>query len=786
MLNFLNFSLKFIITFLIVLLLFTLSTLWYFSIGLPDYKKLSNYQPPISSRVYSENGKLIAEYAIEKRLFVPFESIPEKVINSFLSAEDKNFFQHPGVDVKGILRAIIKNIKNIAQNKRLEGASTITQQVAKNFLLTNEVSMKRKIKEAILAFRIERAYTKKRILELYLNQIYLGQGTYGIAAASLEYFDKSIKELTYPDTALLAALPKAPSKYNPYRYPEVAEFRRNLVLKNLEENNIITKKQLNKFKKVKIILKKRKIEIVNEANSYTEEVRRTVNEKYGFEKLYSQGLSIRTPLNIDYQIQAIKSLRKGLENYDRRHGWRGPLANKFKDKNWRSKLDKFKLDPTLNWKLAEIIKLNNSQINFKIVEEKKENIKGILFLKNLNWTIPPKKFISDRYKIGDIIFVKKENNSWLLKQYPKVNGGIVILDPHTGDVKALAGGFNFKSSEFNRVTQAKRQPGSAFKPIVYAAALENGFAPNSIILDAPFVESQGVGLKNWKPENYGKKFYGPSTFRKGIEYSRNLMTVRIAKNLGIDKILDLSKKLNIYNEIPELLSVSLGAAETTLINLTSSYAPFVNGGKKIEPNLISRIQDRRGKTIFKIENRKCIGCDKFIDQSVEYPKIENTNERVFSEETAYQMVSILRGAVERGTAKKLKSLNVPLAGKTGTTNDNYDAWFIGFSSNLVIGVYVGFDNPKSLGKFETGSKAALPIFKDFIENAMYRDDFDDFRIPENIYLTSLNYDTGLKSAPGEKNTIIEALKLKDINNIDNNNLISISGRDKLIQFRQFY
>jgi len=736
--------------------------------------------------VYSENGKLIAEYAIEKRLFVPFESIPEKVINSFLSAEDKNFFQHSGVDVKGILRAIIKNIKNIAQNKRLEGASTITQQVAKNFLLTNEVSMKRKIKEAILAFRIERAYTKKRILELYLNQIYLGQGTYGIAAASLEYFDKSIKELTYPDTALLAALPKAPSKYNPYRYPEVAEFRRNLVLKNLEENNIITKKQLNKFKKVKIILKKRKIEIVNEANSYTEEVRRTVNEKYGFEKLYSQGLSIRTPLNIDYQIQAIKSLRKGLENYDRRHGWRGPLANKFKDKNWRSKLDKFKLDPTLNWKFAEIIKLNNSQINFKIVKEKKENIKGILFLKNLNWTIPPKKFISDRYEIGDIIFVKKENNSWLLKQYPKVNGGIVILDPHTGDVKALAGGFNFKSSEFNRVTQAKRQPGSAFKPIVYAAALENGFAPNSIILDAPFVESQGVGLKNWKPENYGKKFYGPSTFRKGIEYSRNLMTVRIAKILGIDKVLDLSKKLNIYNEIPELLSVSLGAAETTLINLTSSYAPFVNGGKKIEPNLISRIQDRRGKTIFKIENRKCIGCDKFIDQSVEYPKIENTNERVFSEETAYQMVTILRGAVERGTAKKLKSLNVPLAGKTGTTNDNYDAWFIGFSSNLVIGVYVGFDNPKSLGKFETGSKAALPIFKDFIENAMYRDDFDDFRIPENIYLTSLNYDTGLKSAPGEKNTIIEALKLKDINNIDNNNLISISGRDKLIKFRQFY
>ena len=361
-----------------------------------------------------------------------------------------------------------------------------------------------------------------------------------------------------------------------------------------------------------------------------------------------------------------------------------------------------------------------------------------------------------------------------------------MLDPYTGDIKALVGGFNFKSSEFNRVTQAKRQPGSAFKPIVYAAALENGFSPNSIILDAPFVESQGAGLKNWKPENYGKKFYGPSTLRKGIEYSRNLMTVRIAKILGIDKILDLSKKLNVYDEIPELLSVSLGAAETSLINLTAAYAPFVNGGKKIKPNLISRIQDRRGKTIFKVKNRRCIGCDKFVDQPVEYPKIENTNERVLSEETAYQMVTILSGTVERGTAKKLKSLNVPLAGKTGTTNDNFDAWFIGFSSNLVIGVYVGFDNPKTLGKFETGSKAALPIFKNFIENALFKEDFADFKIPESIFLTTLNYDTGLKSSPGDKNTIVEALKGKDINNVDNNNLISINGRDTLIKFRQFY
>jgi penicillin-binding protein 1A len=755
-------------------------------VGLPDYKKLSNYQPPISSRVYSEDNKLIAEYALEKRLFIPFESIPDKVVNAFLSAEDKNFFSHPGIDAKGILRAIIKNIKNISQNKRLEGASTITQQVAKNFLLTNEVSIKRKVKEAILAFRIERAYSKERILELYLNQIYLGQGTYGIAAASLEYFDKSIKDLNYSEAALLAALPKAPSKYNPYKYPEVAKFRRNLVLENLKENKFITKKELDKFKDSKLKLKRRKIEIVNEANSYTEEVRRKVKDIYGFEKLYSQGLSIGTPLKINYQIQAIKSLRKGIEDYDRRHGWRGPVANKVKNKNWKYKISQFKLDPTLNWRLVEITSLENNEIKFSTIDEKKKRVEGTIIFKNAKWSIPKNKSIKDIHKIGDIIFIKKEKNSWLLKQYPKVNGAIVALDPFSGNVQALVGGFNFKTSEFNRATQAKRQPGSAFKPIVYAAALEKGFSPNSIILDAPFVESQGVGLKNWKPENYGKKFYGPSTFRKGIEYSRNLMTVRIAKILGLDEILSLSKKLNIYEEIPELLSVSLGASETTLINLTSAYAPFVNGGIKIEPTLISRIQDRRGKTIFQKKNRKCISCDKFISDENKLPSIINSNERVISEETAYQMTSILQGAVERGTAKKLRSLKVPLAGKTGTTNDNYDAWFIGFSSNLVIGVYVGFDNPKTLGKFETGSKAALPIFKDFVEKALYKDDFKEFKIPENIYLTSLNYNTGLKASAGEKNIITEALKLKDINNLDNNNLIFTNGSDRTVMFRQFY
>ncbi len=782
MFKYLNFSIKFFIILALISLFFAFSTLWYFSIGLPDYKKLSNYQPPISSRVYSNDGKLIAEYALEKRLFIPFESIPKKVINSFLSAEDKNFFNHPGIDAKGIVRAIVKNLKNIRDNKRLEGASTITQQVAKNFLLTNEVSLNRKIKEAILAFRIERAYSKERILELYLNQIYLGQGTYGIAAASLEYFDKSVKDLSYTEAALLAALPKAPSKYDPFRYPDVAKFRRNLVLQNLKDNKYISQEEMKTFKDSSISLKRRKIEILNEANSYTEEVRRSIKEKYGFKKLYSEGLSIRTPLDIRYQIQAINSLRKGIEAYDKRHGWRGAVTNKYKDSNWEKKINNFKLDPTLNWIKAEILNVSENGIKFKTFQ----GIEGNIYLSQLNWAVPKKNKISDKFYVGDIIFIKKNNSSWNLKQYPKVNGGIVALDPFNGDIKALVGGFDFKSSEFNRVTQAKRQPGSAFKPIVYAAALENGYSPNSIVLDAPFVESQGIGLKDWKPENYGKKFYGPSTLRKGIEFSRNLMTVRIAKTLGLDKILNLSNQLEIYDDIPELLSVSLGAAETSLLNLTTAYASFVNGGNKIDANLISRIQDRRGKTIFKLDNKKCLGCDKYLNDSDIYPSIEYKKERIFSEETAYQITSILEGVVKRGTGKKLRDLKVPLAGKTGTTNKNYDAWFIGYSSNLVIGVYIGFDNPKTLGRFETGSKAALPIFKDFVKNSLYKEDFKEFKIPQGIYLTSLNYDTGLKSTLGEKDTIIEALKAKDINNIYNNKLISINSYDKLVKYRQFY
>ena len=746
---------KLIFTVLFLGLMFVFSTLWYFSSDLPDYKILANYKPPISSRVHSGEGQLIAEYAIQKRLFIPYESIPKKVVNSFLSAEDKNFFSHPGVDAKSITRAIIKNLKNIFSNKRLEGASTITQQVAKNFLLTNEVSIKRKIKEAILAFRIERAYSKERIMELYLNQIYLGEGTYGVAAASLEYFDKAVSDLSYNESALLAALPKAPSKYNPYKSKEKAKIRRNIVLKNLYENSYINKKQYENFIKKEIKLKKRKIKLLEEANFYSEEVRRIISDKYGYDQLYKGGLSIRTPLNSFFQIEALKALRKGLETYDRRHGWRGPLIN-IKKKDWVNDVKEYKADKSLGWNLAKIIEIN--KLTIKIETDKKDI--GYVDFKEASWT--RKKSFEDFLKLNDIIYVKKiKEDKWKLKQLPKINGSIVVMDPYTGRVLAMVGGFSFKLSEFNRATQANRQPGSAFKPFVYAAALENGFSPSSLVLDAPFVMEQGEGLKTWKPENYGKKFYGPSTLRTGIEKSRNLMTVRVAQKVGFEQISKYANSFGIYENIPELLSVSLGSAETTLIKLTNAYCTFVNGGKKVKPIFIDRIQDRRGKTIFKSDLRKCLGCEEISYLKQEIPVIEDNREQIISPQTAYQMTSMLEGVVKRGTGRKLRNLNLILAGKTGTTNKNMDAWFLGFTSKLTIGVYVGFDEPKTLGKYETGAKAALPIFKEFVKKVIKKRDAMPFKIPKNINLVMVDAETGLPPNLNSKKIIYESFKPQD-------------------------
>ncbi|MDC1082446.1 PBP1A family penicillin-binding protein [Candidatus Pelagibacter sp.] len=753
------------------------AVLWAFSNNLPDYKFLKNYKAPVSSKVYSGEGELVNDFSTEKRIFVPYQAIPKKVINAFLSAEDKNFFYHPGVDAKGVLRAVINNISNIMSSKRLEGASTITQQVAKNFLLTNEVSFNRKLKEAILAFRIERALSKKRILELYLNQIYLGEGTYGVASASLEYFDKSISELNYVEAALLAALPKAPSRYNPYKNIELAKFRRDLVLKNLFENEYIDKKEYLTSIDKKILLKKRKKIFLENTRYYVEDIRKDVIDKFGYDKVYKQGLNINTPINLDLQKIATKALRDGLESYDKRKGWRGALLTKNDLKDWSKGLEKFRLEKSINWELAIIKTIEKYSV--KIETEKKSQ--GSILYKNISWT---KKEFKDLFKVGDIIYVENlNNNEFALRQLPEVNGGIVVMDPFTGRVLALSGGYSFKKSEFNRATQALRQPGSAFKPFIYALALENGYTPSTLILDAPLVLKQGSDLKMWKPENYGKKFYGPSTLRMGLEKSRNLMTVRIAQDLGLKKIVNFSEQLGIYDKPSELLSISLGSAETTLLKLTSAYCSFVNGGKLVKPILIDRIQDSEGNTIFNNEKRKCLNCNEISPLSKTYPEIKDDFSQIFSSETAYQITSILEGAIQNGTGKKLKDLNLDLAGKTGTTNKNTDTWFIGFTSKLAIGVYVGSDNPKPLGKNETGAKTALPIFKEFVKKAIDKQDARPFKVANNISMMVIDHVTGKKAMIQSKKTIIEAYK-----NIPNETLsnLDINNRFKNNSILRFY
>ena len=756
---------------------FLLAILWAFSNNLPDYKFLKNYKPSVSSKVYSGDGELVNAFSTEKRIFVPYQAIPKIVVNSFLSAEDKNFFYHPGVDAKGVLRAVINNISNVILSKRLEGASTITQQVAKNFLLTNEVSLNRKIKEAILAFRIERALSKERILELYLNQIYLGEGTYGVASASLEYFDKPISELNYEEAALLAALPKAPSRYNPYKDIKLAKYRRNLVLKNLFENDYINKKNYQEFINNKIILKKRKKIFLEDTRYYVEDIRKDVIDKLGYDNVYKQGLNINTPINLSLQKIATQSLREGLISYDKRRGWRGPVLKKKNINNWTNGLEKYRLEKSINWDLAIIKKINK----FTLEVETEKKLKGSIKYENISWT---KKEFNELFNIGDVIYVENiKDNVFALRQLPNVNGGIVAMDPFTGRVLALSGGFSFKKSEFNRATQALRQPGSAFKPFVYALALENGYTPSTLILDAPLVLEQGFDLKMWKPENYGKKFYGPSTLRMGLEKSRNLMTVRIAQDLGLKKIVNFSKQLGIYDNPSELLSISLGSAETTLLRLTSAYSSFVNGGKLVKPIMIDRIQDSEGVTIFNNEKRKCINCNQLSPLGENYPEIKDNFLQIFSAETAYQMTSILEGVIQNGTGRKLKDLKLDLGGKTGTTNGNTDTWFIGFTSKLAIGVYVGFDNPKPLGKHETGAKTALPIFKSFVKNAIKKEEARPFKVADNILMMVIDPITGKKAETQSKTTIIEAYKNTPMENYSNPD---INNRLKINNILRFY
>ena len=749
--------------------------LWHFGKDLPDYRQLSEYEPSVVSRVHAANGALLKEYSIERRVFVPIDVIPKKIISAFLSAEDKDFYDHIGIDVQAIIRALITNFKNYGKGKRLVGASTITQQVAKNFLLSSDVTFERKIKEAILAIRIERAFSKKEILELYLNEIYLGNNSYGIAAAALNYFDKSLDDLTIDEAAFLATLPKAPSKYNPKKNYERVFQRRNWVLNQMYRNSYLSKSERNKLQKKEIVLTKSSGLDGTSAPYFAEEIRREMLKKFGFKSLYEGGLSIRTTLNPTLQRYADDALFKGLEDLDKRQGWRGAIHNikleNVQNDELNKILSKFQVGLPQNRIVAVVKKLKNdkiflhtldSQIELKF-QSKSWLRKQIFYIdKDNNKQIGHgKKFknFDDFLRKGDIILLDKKDNIYSISQIPKVNGAIVVINPSTGRVLAMTGGYQFHKSEFNRATQAFRQPGSAFKPFVYLAALDQKIKPTDIILDAPLSYDQGIGLPKWKPANYTKKFYGPSPVRLGIEKSRNLMTARLALLVNMENIKKYGKNFGIYNNLPNLLSMSLGAGETTLMRLTTAYAMIVNGGKKITPILIDRVQDRRGKTILKNDSRKCENCNlKNYDDLKNIPNLVDEREQITDRGSAYQMVSMLRGAVTRGTGKLINKLNKTLAGKTGTTNSNQDAWFIGFSSDLAVGVFVGFDNPTTLGKKETGSSVAAPIFRTFMSKALHNKPDVPFRRPPGIKLIKVNPKTGLLSKSNSTNYIIEAFK----------------------------
>ncbi len=751
--------------------------LWKLSPELPSYDKIINYKPSLSSRVYSSDGMLLKSFYIQERIFIPINRIPDQIKNAFISAEDKKFYNHFGIDVVAIFRAAFTNIISYNSDRRVVGASTITQQVVKNLLLSNEVSYKRKLKEILLAIRIERILSKDKILELYLNDIYLGYGSYGIGSASLNYFNKSIDQLKLHEIAFLAALPKAPNNYNPITKYNSAIERRNWVIDRMYKNNYIDDKELLQ-KNIDLVTNKRTSNNFTQADYYFEEIRKYLYNKYGEETLYSKGLVIKTSINTEIQKLSDESLVEGLLKYDKSQGWRGVIDNVDYD-IFINKYNEYQsTNPFLNsWVPVSVIK---EKFNNKIVVKdynKKEFTIDLQIDENL-W------LLKEDFYIGDVLFISIKENLIKINQVPLANGAIVVINPHNGHVLALSGGFSYKLSEFNRATQAKRQPGSAFKPFVYLTALEAGYTPSTLILDAPYVVDQGHGLPKWKPANYTEEFYGLTTMRTGIEKSRNLMTVRLADKIGMKKILETVKKFGINEGINTQLSMSLGSGLVNLLDLTNSYGIIANGGKKIKPEIITSIYSKDGKLIYNVGDKTCINCKVKTIKNKKIPKINIVKKQVVDSRHAFQITSMMEGVIERGTAKKLSKLNVPIAGKTGTTNDNKDAWFIGYSPDLVIGIYVGYDKPQSLGYKQTGSSVSVPIFEILAKKINLNSNFVPFRIPSGISFVKIDPNTGLSS--NENNSILEPYLVgtepfyKKINIIDtlsniNNNSISGTG-----------
>jgi penicillin-binding protein 1A len=759
--------------------------IWHFSKDLPDYSQLKDYEPPVMTRVHASDGALLAEFSKERRLYLPIQAIPKSVINAFLAAEDKNFYEHGGIDFVGMARAAILYAQNYGTNRRPQGASTITQQVAKNFLLTNEVSFTRKIKEALLAMRIERAYSKDKILELYLNEIYLGLGAYGIAAASLVYFDKSVNELTLAESAYLAALPKAPAALHPVRNRERAIERRNYVIDRLLENGWIKQADADKARKEPLVVTSRSNAAHIFAGEYfAEEVRRDLFERYGEKKLYEGGLSVRTTLDPKMQVMARKSMVAGLVRFDEARGWRGAQTKIDLNGDWGVKLAEVKsLNDISPWRMAVVLESNDqsARVGFQPGRQlggavSKERETGLVTLDGVKWAkaasgptrnkTPTK--VSQVLSPGDVVYVdpligkdgKPEEGQYRLRQVPEVSGAMVAMDPWTGRVLAMVGGFSFDQSQFNRATQAYRQPGSSFKPIVYSTALDNGYTPSTVVVDAPIEIDQGQGAGIWRPENYSTgKYYGPTTLRNALTRSLNTVTVRLAQDIGMPLIGEYAKRFGVYDELPNYLSYALGAGETTVMRMVTAYSMFANGGKRVKPTLIDRIQDRYGHTIYRHDQRECRGCDApggWKGQSE--PVLIDRREQVLDSMTAYQITSMMESVVQRGTATVVRDVGKPIAGKTGTTNDEKDAWFIGFSPDLVVGIYIGYDKPRNLGRGGTGGHLAAPIARDFLKMALADKPAVPFKIPAGIKLIRVDAKTGMRAGPGSSGTILEAFK----------------------------
>jgi penicillin-binding protein 1A len=762
----------------IVVVVIGFAAFWVYTLtrDLPSVETLQDYAPPVTTRVYAGNGTVLGEYAHERRIFVPATFIPKLVKQAFTSAEDRNFYNHPGIDPSGILRAAIKDVGLVLEGRRPQGASTITQQVARGFLLNSDLKMARKVREAILAVRIDATYPKEKVLELYLNEINLGQNSYGVGAASLNYFGKSLDELDIAEVAFLASLPKSPSHYDPRFHHEAALDRRNWVISQMADNNYITDAQAAAAKAEPLITQTRALgSQAADVDYYVEEVRRQLIARYHAQGLYDSGLQVRASLDTRLQNYAVSALRSGLVRYDRRHGWRGTKLTVDLN-NWKEGLAKLASDPNHQsgietWRIAVALAYEGKNISIGFAD----GSTGTLSYDGYKWARkqlpgavwgPTPSGPQDVVKPGDAFFVEAlpppaKPAEYGLRQVPEVNGAIVVMDPHTGRVLGMSGGFSYASSQFDRAMQAQRQPGSSFKPFVYAAALDMGYTPVSKVLDAPFEMDQGPGLGIWRPDNFEKgEFLGDTTLRRGIELSRNVMTVRLAHDIGMNNVVKIPLRFGVYDKLPPLLANSLGAYETTLIRMVTGYSEFANGGKKISASLIDRIQDRNGKTIWRHDERKCEGCNEADWHGQEEPLLADNREQILDPRTAYQIVSMLQGVVQRGTAAYSvgAQINKPLAGKTGTSQDAQSTWFIGFSPDLACGVYVGFDNPRTLGPKEQGATVAAPIFRDFMKEALKDAPPTPFRVAPGIEEVTVDWKSGSPVPPGTPGAITEAFK----------------------------